>query len=56
MRTTELGNSRRRLRTSAWKKRARAKFWTEHAEAVRLALIGGAIVIAVTVVTAALVR
>ncbi|HEX3700853.1 MAG TPA: hypothetical protein VHV27_09295 [Phenylobacterium sp.] len=46
MRTRSLGDPRRRLRTSAWKKRARARFWTEHAERLRLVLIGGTVVIA----------
>lgn len=37
---------RRRQRTTAWKARARQKFWTEHGEKVRLILIGGCVVAA----------
>ena len=43
-------SSGRRLRTTQWKKRARAKFWTEHGEKFRLVVIGGAIVAAASAV------
>jgi hypothetical protein len=42
-----LGLSWRRKRTSAWKARARQKFWTEHGEKVRVALIGGGMILLV---------
>jgi len=34
----------RRLRTAQRKKRAKARFWDEHGEKIRLALIAGAMV------------
>jgi hypothetical protein len=42
------GLRRRRQRTSAWKARARQKFWTEHGEKIRLVLIGGGVIVAVS--------
>jgi hypothetical protein len=40
-----LGVSWRRKRTTAWKARARQKFWTEHGEKVRLVVIGAGVVV-----------
>lgn len=44
----------RRLRTAQRKKRARAKFWSDHGEKVRLVLIGGSVVLIATWIAKAL--
>lgn len=43
----------RRLRTAQRKKRAKARFWDEHGEKIRLALIAGGMVVASIVVAKA---
>lgn len=43
----------RRLRTAQRKKRARARFWDDHGEKIRLGLIGTAMVIVAYVVAKA---
>jgi hypothetical protein len=56
---TDLGfrlSRRRRQRTTAWKVRARQRFWTEHGETVRLVLIGAAVVVAVSSVALVAIR
>ena len=46
----------RRLRTVQRRKRARARFWDNHAEKVRLGLIGGGIVIVTALAAQMLLR
>lgn len=45
----------RRLRTAQRKKRARAKFWTDHGEKVRLTAIGGSIVLIAALIAKSLI-
>ena len=39
-----------RLRTKVLKMRARARFWDDHGEKIRLVLIGGSVVLVVSAV------
>lgn len=48
--------SGRRRRTTHGKRRAREKFWQEHADNVRVALIAGGAILAVSLLAGAVLR